>query len=173
LSGLPGDIGRASRPTLGLAPGGGCRAAGITPDAGALLPHRFTLACAAPRSPGAPPSAVCSLWPCPTGHPVLAFASTLALWSPDFPRRRRSGAAATRPAHRRPLRLPARVAGANPPGPGPRGDDGPGPRSSRRRPALRAQVAQHREHPLVVGLRLGQVELHEDVADVLLDRPGR
>jgi len=43
LCGLPGDIGRAGRPTLGLAPGGVCRAARVTPGAGALLPHRFTL----------------------------------------------------------------------------------------------------------------------------------
>src|SRR5688572_3572422 len=45
LCGLPGDIDRAGRPTLGLAPGGVCRAARVTPSAGALLPHRFTLAC--------------------------------------------------------------------------------------------------------------------------------
>ena len=45
LSGLPGDIGRASRPTLDLAPGGVCRAARVTPGAGTLLPHRFTLTC--------------------------------------------------------------------------------------------------------------------------------
>ncbi len=44
LRGLPGDIGRAARPTLGLAPGGACRADRIAPVAGALLPHRFTLA---------------------------------------------------------------------------------------------------------------------------------
>src|SRR4051812_15000832 len=46
LCGLPGDIGRASRPTFGLAPSGVCRAARVTPGAGALLPHRFTLTCA-------------------------------------------------------------------------------------------------------------------------------
>ena len=51
LSGLPGDIGRAGRPTLDLAPGGVCRAARVTPGAGALLPHRFTLTC--DRSPKA------------------------------------------------------------------------------------------------------------------------
>lgn len=39
-------IGRAARGTLGLAPSGGCRAAGVATDAGALLPHRFTLTCA-------------------------------------------------------------------------------------------------------------------------------
>jgi hypothetical protein len=45
LSGPPGDIGRAGRPTLDLAPGGVYRAVRVTPGAGALLPHRFTLAC--------------------------------------------------------------------------------------------------------------------------------
>jgi len=43
LSGLPGDIGRASRPTFDLAPGGVYRAAQVALNAGALLPHRFTL----------------------------------------------------------------------------------------------------------------------------------
>ena len=57
LSGLPGDIGRAARPALGLAPGGVYRAVRVTPAAGALLPHRFTLACA--RSPGHRRSALC------------------------------------------------------------------------------------------------------------------
>jgi hypothetical protein len=61
LCGLPGGCpeGRTGRPCLllGLAPGGVYRAARVTPDAGALLPHRFTLTCG--RSPG--PSAVCSL----------------------------------------------------------------------------------------------------------------
>ena len=59
LCGLPGDVDRAGHPLLGLAPGGGYRAARVTPDAGALLPHRFTLTCAALPQP----SAVCSLLP--------------------------------------------------------------------------------------------------------------
>ena len=59
LCGLPGEIGRTGPPTFDLAPGGGCLAAEVALDAGALLPHRFTLACA--RLPG--PSAVCSLLP--------------------------------------------------------------------------------------------------------------
>src|SRR6476660_8587105 len=80
LCGPPGDIGRASRPQFGLAPGGVCRAAPVTRDAGALLPHRFTLACARR------PSAVCSLWHFPADHPDWPLASTLALWSPDLPR---------------------------------------------------------------------------------------
>src|SRR6059058_2651885 len=80
LCGLPGDIGRASRPTLGLAPSGVCRAARVTPDAGALLPHRFTLTCA--RLPG--PSAVCSLWHFPAGRPDWPLASTLPCGAPTF-----------------------------------------------------------------------------------------
>ena len=66
-------------PLLGLAPGGVCRAAGVTPSAGALLPHRFTLTCAAPLPVrvGEPPSAVCSLWHFPAGHPDWVLPSTL------------------------------------------------------------------------------------------------
>ena len=102
LRGLPG--GRPSRdgrahpcPLLDLAPGGGCQAARVAPDAGALLPHRFTLAC--DRRTG--PSAVCSLLPDPTGRPDPGSRQHLALWSPDFPRPGRCRAAATRPTHRR------------------------------------------------------------------------
>jgi hypothetical protein len=85
LSGLPGDCpssGRTGRPcpTFGLAPGGVYRAARVTPDAGALLPHRFTLACAG-RSP---PSAVCSLLHCPSGRPDWPLASTLPCGAPTF-----------------------------------------------------------------------------------------
>src|SRR4051812_50002486 len=43
---LRGAAGRAARPLFGLAPGGVCRAVRVTPGAGALLPHRFTLTCA-------------------------------------------------------------------------------------------------------------------------------
>lgn len=39
-------MGRAARSLLGLAPGGVCRAVVVTDDAGGLLHHRFTLACA-------------------------------------------------------------------------------------------------------------------------------
>src|SRR4051812_20839050 len=65
---------------LGLAPGGVCRAARVSPDAGALLPHRFALACA--WLPG--PSAVCSLWHFPSGHPAWPLASTLPYGVPTF-----------------------------------------------------------------------------------------
>ena len=69
-------------PLFGLAPGGVYRAVRVTPDAGALLPHRFTLACAIPL-PG-PPSAVCSLWHCPSGRPDWLLASTLPCGVPTF-----------------------------------------------------------------------------------------
>ena len=45
LSGLPGGIGRAGRLLFDLAPSGVYQAARVAPDAGALLPHRFTLTC--------------------------------------------------------------------------------------------------------------------------------
>jgi hypothetical protein len=77
--GLPeGLTGGPPFPLLGLAPGGVCRAAGVTPSAGALLPHRFTLTCAALHpGVGEPPSAVCSLWHFPAGHPDWALPSAL------------------------------------------------------------------------------------------------
>ena len=67
--------GRAVLPLSDLAPGGVYRAARVTPGAGALLPHRCTLACAS-RLPG-PPSAVCSLWHCPAGRPDWVLPSTM------------------------------------------------------------------------------------------------
>ncbi len=99
LCGLPGDIGRAARPLLGLAPGGVCRADRVTPVAGALLPHRFTLTCAGRT----PPSAVCFLWHFPAGHPDWPLASTLPCGAPTFldvVPVRRTRVAATRPTHR-------------------------------------------------------------------------
>ncbi len=58
--GLPGFNGRAVLTLLGLAPGGACRAARVTPGAGALLPHRFTLTCAPdPRTGRHRRSALC------------------------------------------------------------------------------------------------------------------
>ena len=83
LSGLPGDIGRAGRPTLDLAPGGVCRAARVTPGAGALLPHRFTLTC--DRSPKATAHRrSCFLWHFPAGRPDWPLASTLPYGVPTF-----------------------------------------------------------------------------------------
>ena len=73
---------RTGRPCLllGLAPDGVCRAARVAPDAGALLPHRFTLTCG--RSPG--PSAVSLCCTDPSGRPDLALASTLPCGVPTF-----------------------------------------------------------------------------------------
>jgi hypothetical protein len=54
---------------LGLASGGVCLAIPVTRDAGALLPHRFTLTTAR--------VAVCFLWHCPASHLGLPLAITL------------------------------------------------------------------------------------------------
>jgi hypothetical protein len=67
-------------PTFDLAPGGVYQATVIAHDAGALLPHRFTLTCT--RLPE--PSAVCSLWHCPARHRVSHFVSTLPCGAPTF-----------------------------------------------------------------------------------------
>ena len=69
----------ASSRLLDLAPGGGCLAAAVTSDAGALLPHRFTLA----RSRSCGHST--SLWHFSVGLPRLAVSQHRALWSADFP----------------------------------------------------------------------------------------
>src|SRR5689334_20926709 len=74
---------RAALPLSGLAPGGVCRAARVTPGAGALLPHRFTLTCAAGR-----PAAIGGLFSVALscGSPRLGVTQHRALWSPDVPR---------------------------------------------------------------------------------------
>jgi hypothetical protein len=87
-------------PTFGLAPGGVYRADRVTPAAGALLPHRFTLACAGLH----PPSAVYFLLHFPSGRPDWPLTSTLPYGAPTFldtvPVRGRARGAATRPTHR-------------------------------------------------------------------------
>ena len=86
-SGLPGVVGRAVLPLLGLAPGGACRATRVTPGAGALLPHRFTLACApVARAIGGLLSVALSC-----GSPRLGVTQHRALWSPDVPRTSHAG----------------------------------------------------------------------------------
>ena len=91
-----GSDGRAVLSLLGLAPGGVCRAARVTPGAGALLPHRFTLTCApavpADRAIGGLLSVALSC-----GSPRLGVTQHPALWSPDVPR---TGQAGTRPPGR-------------------------------------------------------------------------
>jgi hypothetical protein len=94
-----------SPPAFDLAPGGGCLAAEVTLDAGALLPHRFTLACS--RLPG--PSAVCSLLPCTDRSPRPGSHQHPVLRSPDLPRR---GHATPRPPGR--LTVPTSVPTSGP-----------------------------------------------------------
>jgi hypothetical protein len=81
LCGSPGSVrGRAALSLLNLAPDGVCRAGPVARVAGALLPHRFTLTCATRRWP----SAVCSLWHFPAGHPGWPLASILPCGAPTF-----------------------------------------------------------------------------------------
>jgi hypothetical protein len=91
--GLPASIGRAAlnrsrRPRApegagpcDLAPGGVYRAARITPGAGGLLHHRFTLT---PGPAETWPGAVCSLWHCPAGHPGSVLPTTLPCGARTF-----------------------------------------------------------------------------------------
>jgi hypothetical protein len=83
---------------LGIAPGGVYRASQVALAAGALLPHRFTLACAAASglaaAIGGLLSVALSLTLRPVGvtdHPVL--------WSPDFPPGATEAAPSDRPIH--------------------------------------------------------------------------
>ncbi len=62
--------GLAAPEPFDLAPGGVYLAARVTPGAGALLPHRFTLT----SIRGMP--AVCFLWHCPAGHPGWVLPTT-------------------------------------------------------------------------------------------------
>ncbi len=77
LSGLPGANERAARLLFDLAPGGVYLADRVTPNAGALLPHLFTLT-------GCKQPAVCFLWHFPAGHPDWPLASTLPYGAPTF-----------------------------------------------------------------------------------------
>jgi hypothetical protein len=94
LAAYPGVNGRAALSLLGLAPGGVYRAARVTPSAGALLPHRFTLTCATGVAIGGLLSVALSC-----GSPRLGVTQHPALRSPDVPR---TGRARTR--------LPGRLA---------------------------------------------------------------
>src|SRR5262249_5836241 len=101
---VAGDLERPTRecwrhgpchpPLFGLSPGGACLARRVTPPAGELLPHRFTLAPPLARRGGLL-SVALSLVSRPVDvvhHP--------ALWSPDFPPSRdsRRATATTFPA---------------------------------------------------------------------------
>ena len=72
-----------SVPLFDLAPGGVYRAGRVTPAAGALLPHRFTLTCALPGG-----IAIGGLFSVALScrSPRLAVSQHPALWSPDLPR---------------------------------------------------------------------------------------
>jgi len=71
---------------LGLAPGGGCLAGRVTTAAGALLPHRFTLAGRVGPPLGRDRGRqYASLLPSSAGSLRLAVSQHRALWSPDFP----------------------------------------------------------------------------------------
>ena len=91
LCGRPGSVhGRTALSLRDLAPGGVCRAAPVARDAGALLPHRFTLTARRRRS------VFCGtfLRVTSTGasqHPVLR--------SPDFPQPRRAAVIQSAPRH--------------------------------------------------------------------------
>ncbi|MDQ1636319.1 MAG: hypothetical protein QOJ32_3128, partial [Frankiaceae bacterium] len=78
---------------LDLAPGGVYLAVRVAPDAGALLPHRFTLT-SSPKRGGGLFSVALS-----RGSPRVGVTHHLALWSPDVPRRgTKSHDATVRPA---------------------------------------------------------------------------
>ncbi len=89
LSGLPGSGAPGGAPggpsvsLFDLAPGGVYRADRVTPAAGALLPHRFTLTCARPGG-----CAIGGLFSVALScrSPRLAVNQHPALWSPDLPR---------------------------------------------------------------------------------------
>ena len=100
-SGQPGSSGGqpSYAPLFDLAPGGVYLATPVTGDAGALLPHRFTLAAptvggstrpASPRHRGAgrvawsPRRAVYSLLHLPSGHPDRALPGTLPCGARTF-----------------------------------------------------------------------------------------
>ena len=91
LCGPPGSVdGRDALSTLGLAPDGVCRAARVAPDAGALLPHRFTLTCAPDTEVGAIGGLFSVALSC--GSPRLAASQHPSLRSPDLPQRHPVGA---------------------------------------------------------------------------------
>ena len=70
---------RSPAAPLDLAPGGVYRAARVTPGAGGLLHHRFTLTPAAETA-----VAVCFLWHCPAGRPGLVLPTTLPCGARTF-----------------------------------------------------------------------------------------
>ena len=92
---------------------------------GALLPHRFTLACCERSIAGKLEPAVCFLWHFPWGRPRRPLAGTVFPWSPDFPpmfsaapaklRANRNASAAVQPSGRSQMRARARQVNGVPP----------------------------------------------------------
>ena len=83
LCGPPGDLGRAGRSPVWPCSGWGLPSRPDRPGRWCALTAPFHPYLCELRSPG-PPSAVCSLLPDPTGHPVLALASILPCGVPTF-----------------------------------------------------------------------------------------
>ncbi len=92
LERLRGPDARRRRTLLDLAPGGVCRAARVTPGAGGLLHHRFTLTRHLAVLGGLLSVALSR------GSPRVAVSNHPALWSPDVPRRFPCGNRRDRPA---------------------------------------------------------------------------
>ena len=86
LCGPPGSVcGRTTLSLLGLAPDGVYQADQVTPVAGALLPHRFTLTCAHTLGCWAIGGLFSVALSC--GLPRLAVSQHPVLRSPDLPQR--------------------------------------------------------------------------------------
>ena len=97
LAAYPGSNGRVTLPLLGLAPDGVYRSIRVAPDAGALLPHRFTLTCA-PAEAIAIGGLLSVALSC--GSPRLGVTQHPALRSPDVPRTDHRTRVRTRPPGR-------------------------------------------------------------------------
>jgi hypothetical protein len=103
----------AFAPSLfGLAPGGVCRAAGVT--AGAVRSYRTVSPL--PRLVTQRAAAVCSLWHCPWARTRRTLSGTVCPWSPDFPPRQPFGfaGAAVRPTDRTGMGSRARAVKSQP-----------------------------------------------------------
>jgi len=102
--GLPGVLGGPPHPCSALLRMGFAKPPRLSRDAGGLLPHRFTLACALVVRRG--PSAVCSLLHFPSGRPAQVLPGILPCGVRTFLDPVRWAAVARRT---RPFILPARV----------------------------------------------------------------
>ena len=122
-------------------------------DAGALLPHHFTLACAhltCGRAIGG-----VFLWHFPAGFPGWALPTARALWCPDFPR----GIHLPR-LHGQPVECTARESGARSAEPRPTAQRARSrsPRSRRRRASARRRRGTRRGHAPVRSSQTPRIE---------------